>query len=197
MLLLRRLLIIGMVLFLIIGKAQADHVKNDFYRNFWSPQYHARFLDYCSCNNTICGKPVADRYCRKMGYKMSDKHIKEYNVGMTYTMDSEGSCVGWQCHGFKMIRCVADLPNSPPKIYSYRKKEFSYPRLNHYRVDWCYQNSKGCGRKAANSFCRRLGYMKATHYEMEKEVPSTRDLGNQELCFGKKCSGFKKIICYR
>tara|TARA_Y100000588_G_C14255118_1_gene925090 strand:+ start:2554 stop:3138 length:585 start_codon:yes stop_codon:yes gene_type:complete len=192
-----RFLIFILSLSVVFGRVYANHNQDDYYRNFWSPQYHARSLDYCSCNNSVCGKKIADGYCRKMGYKKADKYLKEYNVGLTYALDGEGSCVGWQCHGFKLIRCVADLPDNVPQNYSYRKKQFNYPRLDEYRVDWCYKNQSGCGKKVAQSFCRRLGFMKSTHYEIDKNIAATRNIGSRELCFGKHCNGFKKIICYR
>lgn len=175
----------------------ANQTKPNYYRNFWRPQYHGNSLSYCMQGPRGCGACVADRYCQLLGYERAATYRIEYNVGLTNYLLSKAQCKGWSCHGFKLIKCQAKLTHKPPKAYYYRSKQFVFPRFNHYRVDWCYQDRQGCGQRAAHSFCRRLGYTAATQYTKQPHVPATRALGDQRLCFGDTCEGFRQITCHR
>ena len=114
-----------------------------------------------------CGIAVASAYCRIMGYEGASQEIIANNV------------------------------HTPPLATYYRLRRYVYPRFNHYRVDWCYDGQKGCGRKAAFSFCRRMGYTDVRQYRMQTQVGAAEALGNQKLCFGNACKGFANIDCYR
>ncbi len=183
--------------FLLCTDVIAQPINNDFFRNFWNPTYRGQRLNYCSFDGQKCGIPVAREYCQLLGYKDSDKAIIDYNLGITHYLKTRARCRGWECNGFMLIRCVGELSHKPPHSYYYRSQRFVFPRFNHYPVDWCYEDKKGCGQRAAFSFCRRMGYMKAKSFEKRTAVPSTKALGNQKLCFGKQCNGFKYISCFR
>lgn len=168
-----------------------------FYRDIWQPTYQILRLNYCTLDGQECGLKVASRYCRMLGYDKADKQMIANNVGLTHFIHSKTKCKGWQCDGFKMIRCVGSIDHEPRKLYHYRQRRFAFPRMDHYRVAWCYQHGKNCGRQAADSFCRRLGYLKANDYKKQSQIAATKALGNQKLCFGKKCNGFEYITCHR
>lgn len=167
-----------------------------FHRSFWHPQYHGERLNYCTLDGQ-CGLKVATSYCQMMGYEKADQALIANNVGLTNYLHVKARCVGWRCNGFKTIRCMNVITHKPPKPYHYRLRRFVYPRFNNYRIDWCYDGKKGCGQRAAFSFCRRLGYMSVKRYTIEKNVPATQAIGNQKLCFGSQCNAFTKIDCFR
>lgn len=169
----------------------------NFYRNFWSPTYHAQRLNYCTLDGKECGLAVASKFCKMMGYKKATKATIEYNVGLTYFISTKALCQGWRCNGFSLITCMQNFSHTPAQHYYYRLQNFAFPRYEHYRVDWCYQDGKGCGYKAAHSFCRRMGFMNAKSYKKQEHVQATKALGNQKLCFGEECEGFSSIICHR
>lgn len=171
--------------------------ENKTFRNFWHPVYNGERLAYCTVDGKECGKAVANRYCHMLGYEYASQQVIAYNVGLTHYISSRVRCKGWTCNGFMTIGCATRLSHSPPKSYHYRKKSFVDPRFDHYRVAWCYERSKGCGSRAANSFCSRMGFMHATHFVKEMQVSATRTIGSQELCFGSQCNAFKTIVCYR
>ncbi len=175
------------------GQPQSEN----YYRTFWEPQYRGKLLDYCLSDNKTCGREVADGYCQAMGYDKSTKHIKAYDVGMTHYFAACIGCKAWNCKAFKQITCVARHLHQPIRPYYFRARQFNYPRMNHYRIDWCYKSGKECGKRAALSFCRRMGYSKASDYQKDTHIGATRTLGNQRLCFGEQCNGFKSITCYR
>jgi hypothetical protein len=95
------------------------------------------------------------------------------------------------------IGCAKSLVHVQPQSYHYREKRFANPRYNDYRVDWCFDDQKNCGLKAANSFCARLGFIQAKRFVKESHVHATKTIGSQKLCFGNHCNAFKIIICFR
>src|SRR3990167_1691635 len=193
----RRKVVLVALLALIAFGAQAARDKSAFYRNYWHPIYHGQHLNYCELDGKTCGLAVASAYCRIIGYDNADQAIIANNVGETRFLEGSAYCKGWQCNGFKTIRCVSKLPHKSPRAYYYRLRRYAVPRFNHYRVDWCYDGLKGCGHKAAFSFCRRMGYTDVRQSRMQTALGATQAIGNQKLCFGNTCTGFANIDCFR
>lgn len=192
----------GFVLFICLFSAmntQASEANkaNQAFRSFWHPTFLGYRLDYCTVDGKECGKQVAHRYCKMLGYEYSSQSSISYNVGLTHFIASRAQCQGWRCNGFMVIDCARNLTHKPPRAYHYTEKKFVYPRFNEYRVDWCYKQHKDCGSRAANSFCSRMGYMNTKGFIKESGVGATRTVGSQELCFGNQCNGFKSIVCSR
>jgi hypothetical protein len=187
------------VLFLfLIGTAQAHDVHNHTrYRNYWTPMYHGLPVAYCLNDGTTCGMQVATRYCQWMGYQRADHIRAAYNLGHTRFFGSRLPCKHWQCSGFKTIRCVGRIHHHPPPSYVFRKKRFPVPRYMGQRIDWCAGNGRGCGYKAAYSFCRRIGYTKTIGFARANHVGTTAAIDNQRVCAGLECVGFQYIDCYR
>lgn len=177
--------------------SSAIEKKNIAIRNFWHPAYLGERLDYCSADGKECGKPVADRYCNMLGYAYAKQAKIAYNLGLTHYISTGSSCKGWRCNGFMTIACATNLTHTPPQSYHYREKRFTAPRYNAYRVDWCYEKKEGCGARAANSFCKRMGFVRTQSFVKETQVGATKTIGSEELCFGNLCDAFKTIVCYR
>lgn len=192
----RKSLLIAFLAFFVPG-LHAAKASDAYHRSFWQPWYHGQRLAYCSVDGKECGMAVANRYCKMMGYARADKQIIANNIGLTNYIDSPAHCRGWRCNGFKLIDCRANISHKPPKAWHYRLRRFVFPRYNNYRVDWCYDGKTQCGRKAAFSFCRRLGYMSVRHYRIQEHVAATQAIGNQKLCFGSSCNAFREIDCFR
>lgn len=189
----------GIFFFLLfISTAEASPQSPVYHRDFWRPTYHINRLDYCFFGGKQCGKQVADQYCKLMGYESSDRQVIEYNVGCTNYIHTKFVCKqGWRCNGFKRIRCRNKLVHQPPAPYYYHLNKFVLPRYNQFRVAWCLKRNKLCGKPAAYSFCRRMGFMKTVGFKKETGVLATRTLEAEELCFGPSCNGFSEITCYR
>lgn len=199
-----RIIFCGFVLVVFSSCVFSGQDSLTYYRDFWSPRYHGEILNYCLYSNKTCGIEVADKYCKIMGYESATKSLIANNVGLTNYLDgctfcgkSKKRCKGWNCNGFKLIRCTNDVNHSPPHAYSYRERTYVLPRMQKYRVDWCYENGKGCGKKVANSFCRQMGYAHAVDYKQDPNVHASREIGDSKLCFGDSCKGFTSISCYR
>lgn len=193
----RRFILFHVLLGLTLNMAFAANNKQAATRNFWHPTYLGERLAYCMFSQKDCGKAVADRYCKIMGYDYASQQIIAHNVGLTHYLSTKARCKGWQCNGFTTIACVKKIPHTPEQDYHYSKKKFVYPRYNNYRVAWCYNEHKGCGMRAAKSFCRRLGYMQAKQFKQEKAIHASKTIGSEKLCFGPACNGFQYIVCSR
>lgn len=189
--------IVCMALSLMMSFSSMSANSAEYYRFFWNPTLRGQLLDYCQADRNTCGKPVADKYCKEMGYTRSDQQVKAFNVGLTHFIDAQLRCKGWQCNSFKHIRCVDSISRTPPKKWHYRYNRFVYPRVDNYRLDWCYEGTKGCGKMAAFAFCRNQGYMNVKSYKMQPNVAATKAIGNQKLCFRNNCKGFARIDCKR
>ena len=189
-----RMLCFGLFAF---GAAQAGTNSQNYYRSVWNPTYQGKRLDYCAMGERVCGLPVANRYCQLLGYENAARGVVDYAVRSTHYMDTHKGCKGWNCKGFMLIRCQGELTHKPAKAYYYRKQAFVFPRFEHSRVDWCYEDGQGCGLRAAYSFCRRMGYARAKEYKIQTHVSETRSIGNRKWCVGPTCNAFTSITCYR
>jgi hypothetical protein len=166
------------------------------FRNFWEPYYHGLRLNYCRLDCPECGLPVASKYCQMLGYEKADKAIIDYNAGLTRFLFMRMTCKGWECNSFKLIRCVGKVSHNPPEIYHYTLRRFVFPRFENYRVDWCYDGKTQCGKRPAYSFCRRLGFKGVKYFKKQEQVPATKAIGNQRLCFGNLCKAYSEIVCH-
>lgn len=187
-------------LLLLLGQSFAEsnnNLQKITYRSFWQPVYLGARLNYCDSTNQICGSKLADKYCKLMGYDKVLNNEIAYNLGYTHALPHKTHCNNLSCNGFKYINCMRSLVKSRPASYYYRQKLFVSPRWQHHRIDWCYTQRSGCGLKAANSFCKRVGFMKAKSFIKEQPLSCTKHIGSDQLCLGSTCSGFKTIVCYR
>lgn len=183
-------------LFSICLSAYAENTV--YHRSFWTPMYYKLPLNYCLMDGQTCGLPVANAYCQWMGYDKADHIVTAYNLGLTRYYTTKLRCKNWRCNGFKTIRCQGHIQQKPLQRYHYRKTRFAFPRFNGNRVAWCADGmGHGCGKTAAYSFCRRLGYMRTFGFMREDQVGATEAISNQRYCFGRGCAGFKWIDCYR
>ncbi|MDF1645404.1 MAG: hypothetical protein P1U61_00265 [Legionellaceae bacterium] len=167
------------------------------YRDLFYPQYHGLPLSYCSEDHKTCGLKLASKYCELLGYNKASRMMIAHNVGLTRYPLTKVQCKGWRCDGFKLITCEESLKKIPTPVYYYRMRDFALPRIENYRMAWCYKEKKGCGRRAADAFCRQQGYLRSKGYEKSTEVAATRTIGSGALCFGQACNGFGRITCYR
>ncbi len=62
-------------------------------------------LDWCLKWGTDCGKPSADYFCQKKGFRKSVKYKKAEDIGDTKIMKTGQLCKGKTCDGFAYIEC--------------------------------------------------------------------------------------------
>jgi hypothetical protein len=75
---------------------------------------------------------------------------------------------------------------------------FNAPMWKGDRLDWCLNWSTGCGKDAADAFCRTRGYQNATKFEQAANIGSqqkTRLIATDAVCDQNSCDGFESITC--
>lgn len=72
---------------------------------------------------------------------------------------------------------------------------FREPRINGFRLDWCYSWGKECGQPTADEFCRRQGFKSALRFEQVRGVGPTQVISTGEICSVPACAAFLYITC--
>jgi len=75
------------------------------------------------------------------------------------------------------------------------RKVYSNPMLNGTRIDWCSDVSfpGGCGKAAADAWCRSKGLARSTSFAWNYHSPAIR-LVSRTICDGF-CGAFTKVVC--
>jgi hypothetical protein len=80
-------------------------------------------------------------------------------------------------------------------------RSFASPALHGLRLDWCAHFGNGCGKPAADLFCRESGFAAAARFAMAPNIGArgirTLVFGDGRTCEGPNCSGFSTITCVR
>jgi hypothetical protein len=73
--------------------------------------------------------------------------------------------------------------------------EFRAPTWRGRRVDLCLRWSADCGQPAADEFCRRSGFARATAWKPDEGADETLVIGDNRPCSDPRCTGFATISC--
>lgn len=73
-------------------------------------------------------------------------------------------------------------------------RSFFSPSVDGVPVAACLLGDEGCGKPAADAFCRHAGYDRSVLFERQT-VPATRSLRGS-ACEGSECTAFRQIKCY-
>jgi len=74
-------------------------------RNFRLPTLGGVALNFCLGHSKSCGQPVADRYCRRKGFRRSLHYSRLASVGKTKYIQTGKNCYGNSCNSFSFIKC--------------------------------------------------------------------------------------------
>jgi len=73
------------------------------------------------------------------------------------------------------------------------------PKQGKVWLAYCYEPGKGCGEKAANTWCKDKGFKSAKHWEVQHQdkgkVRATRYIGSDGTCKSHGCDAFSSITC--
>lgn len=75
-------------------------------RSYFTPQQNGVRLSSCLADNTTCGKPVADAFCKAEGFSESILFARE-PVSEAKLLGDEALCSGEQCEAFTRIKCFS------------------------------------------------------------------------------------------
>jgi hypothetical protein len=180
------------------SQAKNRQVGDDQY-TYKKPRWNDYQLDWCLGWGTQCGKPAADNFCMRRRWTGALDFAAAPNIGAqepTMVSSTNQVCDQSTCTGFSYITCYGKI--------SY-ERVFANPKWNNLRLDECYTWDTGCGKRAADAFCRldpeaqRHGYTKSFYYVVDPG-PSSSDtisIGTGEVCGVNdyECYGFQMIIC--
>jgi len=79
-------------------------------------------------------------------------------------------------------------------------RTFDNPTYKGNRLDWCLNWAKGCGKAAADAYCKYRGYQKARRFSQASDIGKrhpTRLIGTGAVCDQRFCDGFRRIICFK
>lgn len=165
---------------------------------FTKPTYKGDRLAWCKEWGSGCGKGAANAYCAFLGFGDATDFSKAEDIGRqtpTRMIGNNQVCNKAYCDGFKSISCGKKASPKPDK-----QQAFDKPRWKGYRLDWCVKKDMGCGKDAADVFCKASGYAKASGFALALRVgitDPTKMIGSGAVCNTVICNGFQSIICVK
>ncbi|MCC7345034.1 MAG: hypothetical protein IT573_08850 [Deltaproteobacteria bacterium] len=99
------------------------------------------------------------------------------------------------------ILALGGLAASEGLAKSVEPKEETYqaPKQGKQRLAYCYEPDKGCGKKAADAWCKTKGYKTAKEWKVleqnGRKVKATRYIGSEGTCRARGCHTFESITC--
>ena len=143
-------LIVTLLVGLIVGIGTANAAEETFTK----PTYKGNRLAWCKDWGSGCGKGAAMAYCESLGLGDATNYAIDADIGRkapTRMIGNNQTCNKPFCDGFKFVSC--NRKSSPGKD----KQTFDKPKWKDYRLDWCVKPGVGCGKDAADMFCKASG----------------------------------------
>ena len=147
-----------------------------------NPRFDGYALDYCRNWAVECGKPAADAYCHKKGYKRATQFRVKKDSPPTRVIGSGKVCTAPSCDRIAWVACAAD-------------GVYRNPMVGGYALDYCRTWGSGCGKPAADAFCRRKGHVRSVDYAVRKDTPPTRVIGTRQTCNDPRCDRIVSVTC--
>lgn len=147
-----------------------------------NPKIGGYALDYCKKWGKECGKPAADAYCRKKGYRRALKYRVRRDTPPTKVISSGQVCQAPGCDRINYVVCEAEAV-------------FRNPTVGKYPLDFCQQWGKGCGKPAADAFCRYRGYGRSVDFAVRPDRPPTKVIGTGQVCNQPYCDRIVLVTC--
>ena len=155
------------------------------------PRYGGDRLDWCLTWGVGCGREAAVAFCNRNQYE--DVVVFRAEVvgksARTRLLGSSEVCDGQDfCTAFAYITCTK------PIRYD---RVFANPKWNGYRLDACLEGGTGCGKPAADAFCRTKRFSESLSFAMDQTAGrgATRLIGTDQICDKPFCVGFQQITC--
>ena len=171
-------------------------------KTYRKPRWMDQRLDWCFVWGKDCGQPAADHFCRRRRFSGAKDFRAEPNVGTyepTRLAGSNQVCNQPFCTGFEYITCFGPLPTDQvfaPPVWS-KSGVTDCDNEKCYRLDWCLNWEKDCGKPAADAFCRANGFPESLFYLADPGVGTqpTMLIGTGQICNAPFCTAFQMITC--
>jgi len=90
---------------------QASVAEAAMTRSFFSPAVRGDRVAFCTETNILCGKPVADAWCRYNGFGSAVTYQRAAVASGAQAVrfpDSGAVCSADSCLSFRQIKCIGD-----------------------------------------------------------------------------------------
>ena len=92
-------------------------------------------------------------------------------------------------------RPVADAGRPVAAGGSPNTLKMQWPQVQGYPLSDCVAQGVGCGRPAADAFCRSLNYPRSLDFQVQAGATPARRIGDGGLCSSASCGRFSEITC--
>jgi hypothetical protein len=150
-------------------------------------------VDWCLNWATNCGKPAADAFCDARGFKQAVSFQSEITGGPTWVAGDRKICLHPACGALAAVACEGEADRKSFTLVD----EFPTLTINHVPIATCLQPSRECGKPAADSVCRAIGFTRATHFSEAPGGGPIVHFGDGTPCTGEKCRVLAGVICSR
>ena len=177
-------------------------------KTFVNPKIGSNRLDFCLNWGSGCGEPAATAWCQSKGFDKSIDSEMAADIGdasPTRLIATGAVCDQPYCDGFTFITCASSVapppPLPPPPLPPATAKQvFFKPRFNGVRLDWCYEDEQGCGKKAADAWCDDEGFDEALKFQIASgygPFRKTIEIGSGQVLVKPVTNAFKSITCVK
>lgn len=78
-------------------------------RSFFTPTVGGDRLSFCLVGQQTCGKPIADAWCRAVGFDAALNYQRDHSTSTAIKVaryaDTGNICSGSDCESFRQIKC--------------------------------------------------------------------------------------------
>ena len=201
-----------LALCLSIGLAEAEN------KTFENPMIGTNRLDWCADWGKGCGADAATAWCKTNAYDHSVNVQQAPDIGAsapTKLIATGEVCDQSYCDGFTSITCAtaelpavtapvtpeapapdAAAPAEAPAVAETASKTFKNPAHEGVRLNWCFDGEGGCGKKAAEAWCKQQGFSSAKDFKYVSAIKPTIQIGSGKTN-KKAAKAFSRVTCVK
>jgi hypothetical protein len=129
-------------------------------RSYSNPKFNGQVVHHCLADGVNCGKPAADAFCRREGYRHALSFRIQHDpsqISTSIVIDSGTLMQAPEARPFQMVKCWR--PNELPSAVQFKVENIASPALCDLGRD--------CRKFAADRWCESKGYaLGASSYEI-------------------------------
>ena len=187
-------------------------------KTFENPMIGTNRLDWCADWGKGCGAEAATAWCKTNAYDHSVNVQQAPDIGAsapTKLIATGEVCDQSYCDGFAAITCAAaelpavaaptipeipaadaGVPAAAPVVAATESEMFKNPMHEGVRLNWCFDGEGGCGKKAAEAWCKQQGFSGAKDFKYVSAIKPTIQIGTGKT--NKKASkAFSRVTCVK
>ena len=135
--------------------------------------------------------------------RVNTKNSSRAGAWCTYKSTPVASCTGGSNRGLVLECAYAAAPQPPPpqpqpQPPQANSKFFPIPMYGQYSASNCINyGGIGCGQQAADTFCKKEGFARATEFKVGYGAPMPWVPGASSACNDPGCARLENVMCVR